>query len=409
VTAALNQPATITFWTWAPNMQPLADQFMKLYPKIKVNVVNAGQSAAEYAKLDTAAKAGKGGPDVAQIEYFALPQFALAKEVVDLNAYGATSVQSKYTASAWAGVNVEGGVYGFPQDTGPMAMFYRTDIFAKDHLTPPATWAQFAADAAIIHKDNPKQYIANVDPTDPGTATSLIWQAGATPFKISGTSNVSVNLQQSGVQQYASLWSNLLSKKLVTTDPGWTNSWWAGMAAGNYATWITGAWAPSPLASTIPQTAGKWAAAMMPQWTAGSDVTAENGGSSNAVMSASTHKAAAVAFAQWLNSSAAGAQALASTGLFPATTALLNSSSFLAQTAKILGSQLANKILADSSAHVASGWSYLPFQVYANSVFPDTVGQDISNRTGLTAGLKAWQTRISSYGQQQGFTVSSGS
>jgi multiple sugar transport system substrate-binding protein len=374
VTAALNQPATITFWTWAPDMQQLADQFMKLYPKIKVTVVDAGQSAVEYTKLETADKAGKGGPDVAQIEYFALPQFALSKQVVNLDEYGAQSLQAKYTTSAWEGVTVNGGVYGFPQDTGPMAMFYRADLYKKAGLTPPTTWAQFEADAVTIHKKLPGTYIADIDPTDAGGVDSMIWQAGGTPYQTSGLSDVTLNLQQSPVQQWASMWTSLLSRKLIATDPAWTTSWWQGMASGKYATWITGAWAPAPLEATIPQTAGDWRVTEMPQWTAGADVTADNGGSSTAVMSTSTHKAAAVAFAEWLDSSTAGAQALAGTGLFPATTALINSPAFLDAPVKILGGQEGNKILADSSAHVASGWQYLPFQVYANSVFADTVG-----------------------------------
>ncbi|MFB6978838.1 hypothetical protein [Streptomyces scopuliridis] len=33
------------------------------------------------------------------------------------------------------------------------------------------------------------------------------------------------------------------------------------------------------------------------------------------------------------------------------------------------GGQQANKIFADSANNVGTGWSYLPYQVYANSVF----------------------------------------
>jgi multiple sugar transport system substrate-binding protein len=290
-----------------------------------------------------------------------------------------------------------------------MAMFYRADLFKKAGLTPPTTWAQFAADAVIIHQKLPSTYIANVDPTDPGTATSLMWQAGATPFQTTGSSDVSVNLSQSGVTQWSNLWSGLLEKHLVATDVGWTTSWWSAMAAGKYATWITGAWAPAPLEGNIPKTDGDWKVAPMPQWTAGADVTANNGGSSNAVMSTSPYKKQAAEFAAWLNSSSTGAQALASTGLFPSTTALLTSSSFLNAKVSILGTQLGNSVLVQSSSEVASGWQYLPFQVYANSVYSDTVGQDISADKSLTAGLAAWQQRIDSYGQSEGFTMKTGS
>ena len=407
-----SQPVTITFWTWLDTgqTQKLADQFTQSHPNIKVKVVNAGSSAAEYTKLDTALKAGKGGPDIAQIEYFALPQYVLSKEVANLDAYGAESLKSAYSASAWTGVAINGGVYGYPQDTGPMAMFYRTDLFKQAGIaSPPATWAQFATDAATLHQKLPKTYIANMDPGDPGTATSLMWQAGATPFQTSGTSDVALNLSQSGVQQWATLWSGLLKNHLVATDAGWTTSWWAGMSAGKYATWITGAWAPAPLASNAASSAGKWAVAPMPQWTVGANVTANNGGSSDAVMIDSPYKAQAAEFGAWLNSSTAGATALNTMGLFPATNALLNSSSFLTAKVPMIGSQQGNKVLAASAAAVASGWQYLPFQVYANSVYADTVGQNITGATSLTSGLSAWQQRIASYGQAQGFTINTGS
>jgi multiple sugar transport system substrate-binding protein len=405
-------PVTITFWTWlsTSGTQALANEFTKTHPDIKVKVVDEGTSAAEYTKLDTALKAGVGAPDVAQIEYFALPQFVLSKEVVNLEAYGAASLKSKYSASAWDGVDFDNGIWGYPQDTGPMAMFYRVDLFKKAGISsPPTTWAQFAADAAIIHAKLPNTYMANMDPTDPGTATSLMWQAGATPFKSTGSSDVSVDLSQPGVQDWSNLWSGLLEKHLVSTDVGWTTSWWSAMAAGKYATWITGAWAPAPLLSNIPKTAGDWAVAPMPQWTAGANVTANNGGSSNAVLSTSPYKKQAAEFAAWLNSTPTGAAALASTGLFPSTTALLSSPSFLNATVSILGKQTGNTVLAQSSGEVASGWEYLPFQVYANSVYQDTVGQDISAYKSLTPGLQAWQQRIVSYGQSEGFTMTTGS
>jgi len=63
-------------------------------------------------------------------------------------------------------------------------------------------------------------------------------------------------------------------------------------------------------------------------------------------------------------------------------------------------------VFAASSAAVASGWQYLPFQVYANSVFGDTVGQAETAGTSVLSGLTSWQKEITTYAGQQGFTVS---
>ncbi len=63
-------------------------------------------------------------------------------------------------------------------------------------------------------------------------------------------------------------------------------------------------------------------------------------------------------------------------------------------------------MLSASATGVVEGWQYLPYQVYANSVFPDTAGQAYTGSTSLADGLGAWQESIVKYGNEQGFTVS---
>ena len=54
---------------------------------------------------------------------------------------------------------------------------------------------------------------------------------------------------------------------------------------------------------------------------------------------------------------------------------------------------------------MVEGWSYLPYQVYANSIFGDTVGQSYQNGTDLNEGLTTWQDALVEYGNSQGFAV----
>jgi multiple sugar transport system substrate-binding protein len=407
---ALSKPAELTFWTWVTGIDKTVARFQQKYPNIKVNVVNAGQSADQYTKLQTAIKAGSGAPDVAQIEYFALPQFALSKQVVNLTEYGAASLKDKFAPSAWGQVEINGGVYGVPQDTGPMAMFYRKDIFDKLKLEPPATWSEFVETAKKIKAENPDSFITSIDPGDAGGVDSLIWQAGGTPFKSSGESSVSITLDSDpGVKQWVGTWSTLLGEKLVDPQPGWTDEWWKGMDSGKYAVWMTGAWAPNGIMNSIPKTKGKWAVAPMPQFDAAKPMNAENGGSSVAVIPQSKNIPAAVAFAQWLNSDPEAVKSLnEEAGLFPATKVLLDDPAFRDASLEFFGGQKINQVLGDASAAVRTDWQYLPFQVYANSVFKDTVGQAVDGGGDLAAGLKAWQDRITAFGKEQGFTVAAG-
>ncbi|MGV9268343.1 ABC transporter substrate-binding protein [Kitasatospora sp. NPDC003701] len=400
---ALDTPTTLTFWTWAPNIDKTVALFQQKYPKIKVDIVNAGQSAAEYTKLQTAIKAGSGGPDVAQIEYFALPELALSKRLVDLKEYGAAGLEAKFTPSAWSQVALNGGVYAVPQDTGPMAMFYNKKLLDELHIEPPRTWAEFEAAAVKIKESGQDRFITSIDPGDAGGLDSLMWQAGSRPFQQKGDTAVGVDLQDPGAKKVADLWTSLVDRKLVDTSPGWTNEWWQSMNSGRYAMWIIGAWAPGNLAATMPDTSKNWRAAPVPQWNAGDNVTSENGGSAVAVPATSKHKAAAAAFATWLNSDPQAVRSLNENGLFPATTELLKDQAFLDRPLDSLGGQQANQVFAASSAAVGKGWQYLPFQVYANSVFKDTVGPSFGS--GINQGLTAWQKRITDYGNQQGFKI----
>ena len=65
-------------------------------------------------------------------------------------------------------------------------------------------------------------------------------------------------------------------------------------------------------------------------------------------------------------------------------------------------------MLTAAADTVAKGWTYLPYQLYANSVYADTVGKAYLNGTDLDAGLRDWQKALADYGSQQGFTVKAG-
>jgi multiple sugar transport system substrate-binding protein len=401
--AALQQPTTLTWWAWAPQDKDLVAAFEKQYPKVKVNLVNAGTGTTEYTKLQNAIKAGSGGPDIAQIEYYALPQFALGGSLADLSSDGLSSDQSQFSTAVWDSVSVNGKLVGLPQDTGPMALFYNKTIFDKYHLTVPTTWAQYAADAKKLHTANPKEYIT-ADTGDPGFVTSMIWSAGGHPYVTSGTKNVTINMSDPGTQKFTSLWSPLISGGLLSPIPAWSSQWYTGLANGTIASLVTGGWMGVDLETGVPTAKGDWRVAAMPQWTAGTPATSENGGSSDAVLAASKNQAAAAAFLQWI-STGQGAQISANSGDFPASTTVLNSSSWQNQQQAYFGGQAINQVLSQASSQVLPGWSYLPFQVYANSIFPDTAGQAYTGKSSLGAGLQSWQQQSASYGTQQGFSI----
>jgi multiple sugar transport system substrate-binding protein len=405
VDAALKAGGQITYWSWTPSAKDQVAAFEKEYPNVKVNYVNAGTNKEEYTKLQNAIKAGSGGPDVAQIEYYALPQFALTDSLANLDQYGFAAFEKDYSASTWSSVRVNNGTYGLPQDSGPMALFYNKEVFDKNAIAVPKTWAEYVAAAKKLHAADPTKYITS-DTGDPGFALSMIWQAGGRPFSADGR-NVKINLADAGTKKWTSTWNQLIEGKLLAPVKEWSDDWFRALGDGTVASLVTGAWMPGNFQSSVPGGTGKWAVAPMPTYDGQQPVTAENGGSTQSVLKQSANPALAAAFVRWLNHGN-GVKPFIKSGGFPATTADLSSPAFVDQAVPYFGGQKINQVLTQASKDVAKGWTYLPYQTYANSVFSDTVGKAYLSGTGLDAGLAEWQKALVDYGNQQGFTVSAG-
>jgi len=402
VAAALEKGGELTVWAWEPTLDKVVTDFETAYPNVHVNLVNAGTGNDQYTALLNAISAGSGIPDVAQIEYYALPQFALTDSLSPLGDFGAADLEGTFSPGPWASVQQNNAIYGLPTDSGPMALFYNKKVFDEHDIAVPTTWDEYVLAARKLHAADPDAYITS-DTGDAGFTTSLIWQAGGRPFQVDGT-NVTVNLADEGSTRFAQTWQQLIDDKLLAPVNGWTDAWYKGLGDGTIATLVTGAWMPANFSSGVAGASGDWRVAPMPQWDAGGTVTAENGGSSLAITKASANKALAYGFMQYATTGP-GVQTRLAQGAFPATTADLNSEAFLNTEFEYFGGQKANEILAESARNVGPGWSYLPFEVYANSVFNDTVGQAYVSGTGLADGLKAWQESCIRYGNDQGFTV----
>ncbi|MFF3340988.1 ABC transporter substrate-binding protein [Streptomyces flavidovirens] len=402
IQAALKKGGTLTVWAWEPTLKQVVADFEKKYPAVDVKVANVGTNNDAYTALSNAISAKKGVPDVAQIEYYALGQYALTKGLDDLAPYGADKLAGTYSPGPWNAVTSDKAVYALPMDAGPMAMFYNKKVFDKHKVKVPTTWDEYVEAARDLHKADPKVYIAN-DTGDAGMATSMLWQAGSRPYTVDGT-KVKIDFSDAGAKKYTETWQKLLDEKLLAPVTGWTDAWYKGLGDGSIATLTTGAWMPANFTTGVKNASGDWRAAPLPQWTAGDKASAENGGSALALPALGKNKELAYAFTEFANSGE-GVQARIKGGAFPATTADLQSDAFQNAEFPYFGGQKANKIFAESAANVADDWSYLPYQVYANSIFNNTVGKAYISKTTLSEGLKSWQDASVKYGTEQGFTV----
>jgi multiple sugar transport system substrate-binding protein len=409
INKAMTTPTTLTFWTWVPNITQEVAVFEKKYPAIKVNVVNAGQGLPQYTKLRTALTAGKGTPDLAQIEYEYIPTFTITKSLVDLRPYGAAASQAKFVDWVWGQVTgPDGEIYAYPQDTGPMGMLYREDIFARHGIAVPATWDEFAAAARKLHAADPGTYLTNISDNDAGAWHGLMWQAGSRPYSVKGTT-VGLAVNDAASLKMASYWSALVKDGVVSTDPDFTSGWFTGLNSGKYATWLTAAWGPVFMTGSAKATAGKWRAAPLPQWDAGQGVSANWGGSTTAVIKGTQNPIAAAKFAEFLNTDPVTTKMFnTEQSLFPSTKALLADPSLVGQKDAFFGGQQVNHLFADISATVNTGWQWPPFLDQAVTDWTSTIGKALASKNAVAAATSQWESQLAAYAKNQGFNVTAG-
>jgi multiple sugar transport system substrate-binding protein len=404
---AMSTPTELTFWTWVPNIQKEVALFQKKYPAIKVKVVNAGQGTPQYTKLRTALKAGTGAPDAAQIEFQYIPTFSLTKSLVDLRPYGAQALKDQFVPWTWQQVVGSGGeVWAVPQDSGPMGMLYRKDIFDKHGIAVPKTWDEFAAASRKLHAADPKVFMTNLAQSQAGVWFGLLWQAGVKPFENPTADSVKVNLNDEGSKKLADYWGGLIKEGVVSADADFNDAWYQALNRGKYATWLTAAWGPVFLEGSAKATSGKWRAAPLPQWDAGKSVSGNWGGSTTAVVQGTKNPIAAAKLAEFINTDPESTKMFATEQfLFPVTKALLGDTAFVDRPLPFYGGQPVNKLFAGISDTVDTKFQWPPFLDQAFTDWGETVGKSFANKSDTGAALDQWQDRTTKYAQNQGFKV----
>jgi len=395
-------PVNLTYWSWIGGMDKQVALFNQAHPNIHVTVQNVGAGAVEYDKLFTAIKANN-EPDVAEVEFQTLPQFETTGSLVDLSKYGGNSVKDQFPAWMWSQVQLSGGVYAIPQDGGPMELYYRQDIFQKYNIPVPTTWAQYADDAAKLHAADPKAYITDFNPRQPGQFVGYMWQNGANLFSINGQSwKVSINSPQG--LQVAAYWQDLINKKLVKTEPDFTNAWYSDLQNGTLATWVSAAWGNGILKQNAPQTSGKWRVAPLPQWQAGQNVSSNWGGSTTVVFKNSKYPQQASTFAQWISANEQSALMEFTTGAYPALLSALSSTT-MNSPQPFFGNQVINQVFSDSAKHVNVNFQWGPSMQQVYNDMGDQFANAVNGKGTLSDGLNAVQQSTISYMQKQGFSV----
>ena len=251
-----------------------------------------------------------------------------------------------------------------------MALFYNKKVFDKHKVAVPTTWDEYLDAARKLHKADPKAYIAN-DTGDAGLTTSLIWQAGAA---LQGRRHQGDGqLRRRGRQQVRRHVAEADRREALAPINAWSDDWYKGLGDGTIATLTTGAWMPANLASGVTDAAGDWRARRCRSGP-GDKASAENGGSALALPERQ-EQGAGVRLRR-VRERRRRRRRPASRAAPSRRPPRSSSAGVPRQGVPVLrrpeGQQDLRRV---RGKNVAEDWSYLPFQVYANSVFNDTVGK----------------------------------
>jgi multiple sugar transport system substrate-binding protein len=405
-------PITLEVWSWVGGLDKAAKLFEQAYPNIKVHVNNVGGGPSEYQKLQTALKAGSGGPDVAQIEYMFLPSFIVTDGLADLSKYGANDLKASFVPWTWGQVSPDGkAVYGIPQDTGPMALLYNKKIFDQYGLAVPTTWDEFTQQAEkLAQASSGKVKMGNFFPTHAPWFISLAWASGAELFKTQGDSWVQT-LNQPACEKVLTYWDGLIKKKLVSTIPGFSSEFYNAIGSDQIATSIEAAWGPGVLAASLnDKTSGEWRVAPLPQWAKDQTFHSGNwGGSCNVVPKQSKHLKAAVLFSVWLNTAKGPIMSnWNSYGLFPTTLAGLASPDLNQpdkNPSKFCGGQNVSEVYSQASNAVNADFAWAPWFAFVNDNYNKQIEALLGREFTPKQALDAWQNECLKNAKGDGYEV----
>ena len=399
-------PVELNYWAWAPNLDKVVDIWNESHPDIQVTVNKQDGGDPAITKLLTAIKAGNGAPDLIQAEYQKIPTLVSSDALLDISDTVDPAVKDEFSEGTWNAVTLGGdAVYAIPQDSGPMMFYYRADIFSDLGIAVPTTWDEYAEAARTVHEADPKSYLGTFSANDAGWFAGLSQQAGASWWGVDGDA-WSVDIDEEPTQKVADYWGGLVEDGVIDNKPMYTPEWNAGLNDGSQVGWLSAVWGPGVLAGNAPDTAGKWEAALLPQWTAGDNANGNWGGSTTAVTTQSDHAEAAVEFATWLNTDPEAVKALADiSGIYPAATDA--ASAALTDPPEFISNQADFYDVAAQASEGVSSFTYGPDVNVTFSAYNDEFAKaaDAKTRAAFVGAVTQMQDITVDDMKKTGFTV----
>jgi cellobiose transport system substrate-binding protein len=382
--SSLGGSTELSMWTWVGSVNDdligTAEKAIPGYDGMKLSMTRIGSN---YKTKVLTALAGKSlVPDIVAINDDVATYFPNADQFHDLYDLGAKDREQEFLPWKWKwGVTPEGKMMAYPMDTGPTALFYRTDVLTKAGIdVDPAAVAQLAPDwdTYIALGKKLKQAVPGSAITD--NITSIYAYRMAQQPKKYMTRDGEYIGDQDHVRESFDLAVRVVREGLsanaqngsTDADAVVTNG---KLVAFNAAVW----WAQLGPKNAAPKTKGLW------RVTAAPGGAGNRGGSFLGITKYCKNPEAAFAFISWLESAKNQAQSFLDPVLFPSTPASYTDPRLSAPD-PFFGGQKIVDVFADS-AKKYPGAFFSPY----DSIIDSPISSELVNvETGGKSPDQAW-------------------
>jgi multiple sugar transport system substrate-binding protein len=357
-------PVTLPFWGWANGQEAVVKAFNASHEDVQLKYTKVTDQLTMQKQLTNAVKAGN-APCLVQNTAEYVTSWVSQGALADVTQY-VEADKDRFNAGSWASAQVQGKLYGVPTSSSPNFTIYRTDIFDKYGIEPPATWDDFVAAGKELKKHGIE--ITNFAGEDPSTLEVLAMQAGAHWYAVDGDS-WKIDFQDEGTLKAAKVIQEIIDNGLNSTMS------FADYAAvqrnydeGSTATRQISTWQMAGMVQNFSKSFGKWALSPWPAFEgeapktpAGTNLT----GGVTLVTKECEHPEQAAEAALWMSTDPGAVRTMASpetgNGVMPA---LADSDAYVGESIsrKLLGPDYepAQKVVTDSLGTVTTDWTFGP-------------------------------------------------
>ncbi|WP_334582356.1 ABC transporter substrate-binding protein [Rhizobium leguminosarum] len=301
--SAFAQSANLTIWSWnvaASALKSTLPGFNKQFPDIKITVEDLGKQPGLRQDARCLRCRGDGLPDIVSIENFEAEIFwsRFPDCFANLKELGYTAdIQAKFPDFKRTELEVGDVAYAMPWDSGPVAVFYRRDLYEKAGVDPStiSTWDDFiAAGKKDFRRQSRRRHGAGrlqrrqrmVSHDRQRTGLRLLFDRRSEHHH-----------QPAGLRRLAAKGEG--DEGCRDADVGQLGRKIQANTAGKAASQLYGGWYEGTVRSTSPDLKGKWGVYRMPSLTADGPHAANLGGSSLAISATSANKEAAWKFVNY--------------------------------------------------------------------------------------------------------------